>query len=413
MTRNTLVTASSVRKGKEAAVLNQLTASITESLKASKSRLVGELDEVERLKAGIEAHDESTRDIRPVPIDDVISDSEYKLDGKQKELAECELQALDFAQEHNIDRKPVLPNILLNVLILVLAVFVEAGINASFFNNAHLVASPFSALLVSLLIALTNVVVSVSAGFYIGPRLNYGNNAVDSDNPEYKSMRDRAKKLFIAFLVLMVFFHLTVGLIRSLERLDKLTHSVSVYIDLLLTPEAIFLIMLGACLSAFSFYKGQHGFTDPYLSYGQYGRAKERIQDDINNLYEDGADRIEERFDERLDEIEQEFQTRQAMVEEYNNAVKIARQSHQGLESGVLAAKEMLHSKLISQNRSGAKSSKKLHAPLLPFDRFLQNCHCPSYLSVPSLSAHKDKLALARTESLQRLAELFNSNLNN
>jgi len=128
-------------------------------------------------------------------------------------------------------------------------VFGEALLNAAFFSNAHMVAGPAAALLTSFLISMTNVTASTCAGFFIGRYLSFGSNALGSNDAHFRKKRTKAKYQFIGFIALMVFFHLTVGLVRAQESIEAVSHSPFAYLQMLKTPEAIFLTLMGGCMS--------------------------------------------------------------------------------------------------------------------------------------------------------------------
>ena len=407
-----IVTALSVRNDRQRGALERMIAASAEGVRARKAEFDAALDEVERLEAAIEnnAALDGRQGGAAVPLEDIVSDVEYELSGKQKELAESEVQERGFSVEHNLDRKPVLPDAVFSALLLGLAVFVEAAVNASFFYNAHLVAGPSAALLLSFLISLTNISLSVFAGWFIGPRLHYGLDAPEPGAPEFVSKRVLAKRLLAGFVVSIIFFHITVGLVRSLETLDALEHSISTYASVLATPEAVFLIMIGACMSAFAYYKGHHGFDDPYLGYGRYGRAKRRIREEIDAIYAHAVNAIEDRFDERLDEIEEALATHEKKLSAYNAAIKAARAAFHRLKSEV----ERAHARIASQiKRIDGEGGDEGHASHtgMAFEHVLKRCQVPPYRPRPNLSEQKERLAADKAEALQRLARLFQDRL--
>jgi hypothetical protein len=155
-----------------------------------------------------------------VDVQGVLASAGMLLPGKHKELHEAE-QALEaYRLRHGLTRLPRAPHVVLNVLILAIMVLAEALVNGSFFLNANMVAGPFAALLLSALIAATNVTVSATAGFHIGRFLRYGANAVDADAPEFVHRRERARQHLYAYLLAIGLFHGTVGLVRAQETLD-------------------------------------------------------------------------------------------------------------------------------------------------------------------------------------------------
>ncbi|MCU7805672.1 MAG: hypothetical protein KZQ96_21000 [Candidatus Thiodiazotropha sp. (ex Lucinoma borealis)] len=299
------------------------------------------------------------------------------------------------------------------ILLLLLMIFVETGINATFLQNAHMVTGPLSALLASLLISLTNVTVSVCAGYFIGRWINYGTNAADADEPEFAIRRQIAQALFVLFLVVIAGFHLTVGLVRALASLDNIHHSVESYTALFTTPEAVFLVLTGACLSVLAYHKGLHSFNDPYPGYGERHRTVLTRRIELFEAYEELSEALTEQFDGAICEAVKCAKIRGRAVEKYHRVVGDCLKAHRRLQRSVGEAETVLRlqvAQLATHHRGvrGRKSTVTSHSlgQLVSFEGFL-GTELPPFLHVPSSNEAKAPLAQAKAQALSRLSQLY------
>lgn len=226
-------------------------------------------------------------------LESVILKAEQTLPQKALTLRQAEQSERAFCTTHKLIDKSVQPNPMISILWISVCVFIDAAVNSSFLYNAHMVSGPFAALLVSFLISLTNVAVSVSAGYFIGRFLNYGSSSADPEAPEFRAVRARARWQFRVFVGVMTFFILTVGLVRSMGSLDRVAHSLAHYHELLATPEAVFLVLLNVCITIFSYHKGRSGFTHPYGDYSTYQQSVTAARDDLYRFYDELVEEIE------------------------------------------------------------------------------------------------------------------------
>ena len=317
-----------------------------------------------------------------------------------------------FRLRHGLTRSPTAPNTAVSVLALGSLIMVEGGINAAFFQNAAMAASPIAALLTSVLISISNVTLSACAGYFVGRYRDYGRDAADADAPEFRTVRRRSRWLFGGFLGVMAFFHATVGLVRSTESLDHVTHSLASYAALLTTPEAVFLILTGACLSVLAYHKGKHAFDDPYPGYGQRQRAVQAIQDEILDTYDELAQEIDDQFAEVQEAATEHAQQQQRLYAQYNQAVSACYAARRNLERAVGTAESELRrevAQLANAHRStrGRKSLATEHAlaSLVRFEGFLDD-ELPAYRQVTPNTQYQAPLAQAKADALERLSAL-------
>lgn len=390
-----VVTVNSARRKREALNAKKNAESKAQNILQCKDTCEFDISTVRQLKAELDTQNNLEAGLAEVPCDDIMAETKEKLKKLEEKHEDVTEQKTEFADEHSLDRDPDQPHKVLNTLLLLIMMFGEAIVNAGFFLSAHLAAGPFGALLISLLISLCNVAFSACAGYVIGPRLKYGSAALNPDMEAYQKERVFAHKALKWYLVIIGFFHLIVGHIRSTESLDKLNISISSIGEMLLTPEAVFLIMLGVCMSYIAFRKGHLGFDDPYFGYGVYGRELQRIEEDIDTLHDEACEDIEERFDLRLEEIVELSDRAEEKVEHYNRAVEKARTSLETLKSASGSSREGIPEHLAKDLKS-----------------FQQGIALPECAAMPDHSNLRFKLELKKSESLEALSDLFNTTPN-
>ena len=343
----------------------------------------------------------------------ILAKAQTALADKKEDLQRARQTREAYRLRHGLTRMPVDPSTVQNLLFLAIVIFVEAGINASFFQNAYMVASPFAALLLSVLISITNVSVSTCAGYFIGRWLSYGRDAADANAPEFIAIRRRAMVLFCGFLAVIAVFHITVGLVRATETLDHIRHNLANYQAVLTTPEALFLILTGACLSALAYHKGQHAFADPYPGYGQRQRAVQAVQDEIFDLYDESAQEIEDCFADAHDAIKKHARKQQRACQQYNKAVRHCVTARRNLERGIGRAESELRMQvaqlatahLSSRGRKSVIIEQALDH-LVQFNGFL-DAELPPYVQARPDPALQTEFAQAKSEALARLSALF------
>ncbi len=343
-------------------------------------------------------------------VDDIVLTSQTMLAAADKELADAERAFHAFRLLHGKVELPSTPSPLATSLNLALMTFVESGINASFFLSAHMAASPISALLTSTLISGTNVAFSACAGFFIGRWMAWGLHTRHPEVSENRRPRWVANALFGGFVAAAAGLHLTVGLIRSQESLHHVSHSVAAYQELLTTPESLMLVIAGSCMSAFAFYKGKHGFTDPYPRYSTMQETVYDFQDQRLEAIEDAEDAIQERFDQAAKTIKASSSDRRKLVGKYNRAVQACQAARQALETAVSEAEANLRDQVaaIADLYSGALS--KTATPGI--DELAAACdlssslhyELPVELPMPDTASALSDLQRAREQALERLA---------
>ena len=343
-----------------------------------------------------------------------IRAAEPELRAKFEAVRQAEGGLKAFKLHHGLDREPIEPEVLRNALILAIIVFGEAGINTGFFYTAHMVGGPLAALMVSFLISLTNVAVSASAGYFIGRWLNYGLHAMDGDRLTLRLLRLAIRCLFIASLTVVGFLHLTVGLVRSQESLDVIQHGVSAYWGLVTSPEAVFLVLTGLCMSALSFHKGRIAFADPYPGYGERYRAVLAAYDHLYDVKDDTADEVEAVFDDTLDEAGRGWKRQDRAINRHVKAVNACLSEQRRLAREVAGAEDAMRvqvARIAAQHRA-AQGEEAPNVPdgldhLSAFSSFLEAFDPPPFFHPPDRTAQKELWEAARAAALERLDALF------
>lgn len=370
--------------------------------------LCKEADEIrERIKP-----DDSANHSPNARLEGIILMAEQTLPQKALTLRQAEQSERSFCTTHKLIDKSVQPNPVISILWIAVCVFIDAAINASFLYNAHLVASGFSALLVSFLISLTNVALSVCAGYFIGRFLNYGSNSADPEAPEFRALRNRARWQFRVFIGVMVFFILTVGLVRSMGSLDRVAHSLAHYHELLVTPEAVFLVLITGCITVFSYHKGRSGFAHQYGDYSTYQQSVAAARDDLYRFHDEFVEEIETICADAEDDAEVQVMAQSKSAKQYHKKVAECHQAYRELQEAIRAAENEFSAavaRLInSQSVLEGKTLCVPHDLLAPFAFTnvaaikLPDAYRPSHASGNSSLVAKEKAA-----ALKRLSDLF------
>ena len=314
-----------------------------------------------------------------------------------------------YRVDHELIREANQPHAVMTILLLGIMIFIEAFINAAFLSNAHMVASSSAAMLTSVLISLTNVLSSCCAGFFVGRWLGYGRKG--PAHAQFLSIRLWARMWQFLFIVLIGFFHVTVGLIRSMETLTKVEHSVATYLQLLHTPEAIFLVITGACLSLLAWHKGRTGITDPYADYGVFQKAIDATENEINAVQNDITERIEDVFEEPIAAETQAQAQHIKTITTFNAAVEDSNNAHQKLQQIIMQAESEVrvkteHLRDLCSTAGGQLDEGFDMEAHCSFQSFL-SIELPTPLAVPVAVAQPQHIQNTKADALAQLAALY------
>lgn len=156
-------------------ILFALKSGYEETLEAHRERIEGKREEVRLLASTLPKCAQApggSPDYRAGSADIAVrvNDTAYAWRRSQAELR-------GFAQLHGLIPEPQTPNRLEATLQLAALTILEAAGGAIFLGSAHMTASPIQALLVSLMVAATNMSLCVAAGYFAGRYLSYGRYA--------------------------------------------------------------------------------------------------------------------------------------------------------------------------------------------------------------------------------------------
>lgn len=391
--------------------IHYLRAEQEEKILDAKGDLQNKLAEANALKIQVESMPDGL-DKSEVNINAVVTSAPAEYSENVKELHQTKKIEEVFRCRHGLTRSAIEPSILNNVLLFGIMVFIEGMVNASFFLTAHISATPIAALLLSLLISLTNIAVSSCVGFFVGRKIDYGANAIDAD--KFAKQRRIARVLLGCYVLVIALFHATVALVRYQETMDGIEHSFSNYVGMMTTPEPLFLILIGVVMSVVAYKKSLSAFDDPYPGYGERHRAVLDAQEAVYDFHEQLQEKIEARFDEVLANAETTYKTKVKAVNKYNALVNDCIQAHQHFEQTVAQAGSTLKSQitLVAEHyraAMGEQSKLNLDIPkhLTNFQSFLVESDIPPTIPIPEFQDFKSELNQSKAQALQQLDELF------
>ncbi len=303
---------------------------------------------------------------------------------------------------------------MLNFLLILLMVFIEAAVNAGFLLNAQLAASPVSAILFSLLVSVTNVFLSIWVGFYVGRWRHYGAHASDADNPAFVAIRHRAHWQFWVYITVIALLHATLGQVRARETLDSVEVSLSAYLSIFTVPEALFLVLTGIGMSVLSYHKGMSAFTDSYPHYGQYHNAAVTAYEALQAAYAYYVVEIEERHAAARSALDRDWKDQRKTASQVGHIFNRCLRARKELIGVVKKAESALRADIASlaQTHRAARGDTTplpeiaLHQ-LASFQSFLENCDLPAFGETPDIQQHREALDMAKAEALRELRSLF------
>lgn len=216
----------------------------------------------------------------------------------------------------------------------------------------------------------------------------------------------------------MMFFHTTVGLVRTQESLEQINHSLAHYYIMLQTPEAVFLVLLGSCMSVIAFYKGIYSFDCPHPEIGRLQQAEIAAKQDIQSTYEFYQQEIESHFENSDRELQVPISERRKAVERYNKAVSACYEAKMRLDQSVRSAEAICRGKLAELITaysciSGEEQSIPVDTlkSMVSFEKYL-DFELPAFRFIPEASIFKSDLLHQKNQAVKRLAEIFQSAIN-
>lgn len=352
-----------------------------------KSNVSNSYDEAEALRDSIIAN---KAEIEGTPSDGtaMLKMATVSLPEKMNGFLRAKQDYVAFRAFHNITREPVMPDRLLGFLSFCLMVFVEAGINTPFIMSANLTAGVTSSILLAVLISFTNVFVSALFG-YLGRWKNVG---IDARDPtEFTTIRIKAHLAFWGYVLVIVWFLLLVGMVRTQGTVDGLEHNLSDYIEVFLTPESLFLVITGACMSIVSYLKAMSAFDDIYPELGEkYRLIQERQEEVLEDWRADYSD-IQEQSDEAIDDKKEALKAQQKEISQHSEQVNAYHRNKRQLEEAIVTEKSQFQAQIyemeneynaVALGEDYSLSEAETHQ-LTNFEQLLADMPVPTPLNKP------------------------------
>ncbi|MEW8562590.1 MAG: hypothetical protein AB2541_10805 [Candidatus Thiodiazotropha sp.] len=351
----------------------------------------------------------------PFTADDLLGSAAVELKELAAEFHRTAQAEEAFRLRHGLPRMAeAAQNILNTLIILLLAIFAEGGVNTSFLLNAQLAASPVSAILFSLLVSVTNVFFSAWAGYYIGRWKQYGAHATDADNPEFVAIRRRARWQFAVCGGVWVLLHSSLGLVRAQESLDSVSPSLMGYLSILTTPEALFLVLTGVGMSVLSYHKGMTAFSDSYPNYSNFHNATLSSKEDFQESYESYITEIENRHAtarQALERLWKDQRKEQAKVEKLHARCLETRRE---LVRAVDEAESALHTDIarLTETHRASRGDNQPQSDagmdqLASYQNFLEDSEPPALDVPPNIHDYRSALDEIKASALYELRSLF------
>lgn len=387
-----------------------------EVLSAEFSALMQQRAMLEHLEAELNPIGDKVGTVHFVPD---IEPVKAELKSLAKELRKATKNYKGFQSRHGRTCEAATPNTTESIFQLGAMVCIEGAVGAGFFLSSDMTTGPVTALTASSLIALTNVSVSCLGGF-IARNLNYGSNAMDSEEPPFKKRRKLAGAICSALVLGISYFHVSVGLIRSQETFD-IEHSLDAYLNIFTTPDSLFLVMVGGVMTAIAWRKGRTAFSDSYPGYSRRQNAADRIKDKIQTEYDDAVAEIEEDAQDALDDIDEAEEAYNAQFEPYHKAFSDYLDAHRSFEAKVkttaanfqasIALTHNLHQSGSGNNNPGILGTDTFPAELTSFDSYLPDE--PPVMQVASTTTYfaeqRQHIHDAKATALADLAAAYQS----
>ena len=274
-----------------------------------------------------------------------------------------------YQMRHGLNGDPLLPNRIETFLLLGVFVVIDAMINASFFLNSALAATPMAAALLALLISFANILLSGTAGFYFLRRLNYGLHAMDANEPEFVRERRKGQFGMAVYGLVLAIFLVGLGLVRSQETLDEIQWGLTEILTIFTSLESTLLVIVTGCLSAIALTKGRGGFDHPYIGFGAVQRQEDAALREIEETFDEVAEAIETASEDAIDQAKKLDKARAKTIKTYNERVNECSVSYARYQNALQNAESVM----------GQELGKALEAAnivgITPTDKEHKACH--------------------------------------
>ncbi|MEW8052902.1 MAG: hypothetical protein AB2809_21305 [Candidatus Thiodiazotropha sp.] len=350
----------------------------------------------------------------PLVTDDMLGAATVELEERAAEANRKALAKESFRLRHGLARDTTEPDPVTATVLLFLMTLLETAVNTGFLLANGLAASPISAILFSLMVSSANVLVNVMAGFHIGRWKKFGLHTSEPNGPKYAAIRRRKRWQFWVYIGVMALSLTELALVRTQGALDSLQVSIGALAEILVTPDALYLLFTNGAAAVLSYQKGLHAFADPYPYFSQYHHAKVAAYDALQATYAYFAEEVEARHAAvraALDQTWKENRKKAAQVAEVFNQCL---EAHEQLARAINKAEHELRADIatLAQAHRGARGDntplpEDALTQLASFQSFLEGAEPPTFCKAPDIRHYRETLDQAKTDALSTLKAQF------
>ncbi len=347
-------------------------------------------------------------------FDDVQGAAAVELDERAAEFRRKAQAEEAFRLRHGLARAATEPRPVEASIVLTLAVLLESAANTGFLLGAGLSASVVSAISFSLMVSLANVLVNVLAGFHLGRWKSYGLHTSDADNPEFVTIRRRAKWLFGVYLTVIGVSLTELALVRTQESLDSLQVSLAALVEILLTPDALYLLFTNGAVAILSYFKGLSSFADPYPYFSRFHNATVTAYEAFQGVYLTFTAEIEARHAEARRSLDRDWKSygkhQDTVLKLFERCLEARRVLFRTVDEAESTLKTDL-ARLAETHRAARGDTKPLPSgaldQLASYQNFLEDSDPPALIDPPEIRSYREALDTANAEALHELKTLF------
>lgn len=388
--------------------LFEIRAAEEEKLNACQLKFDTACSDAHQLRSELESSLNSVN-MNPEILETATAEIEFQELAAREKRAICEKEA--FRVRHALTREPIDATPVQGILSICFLGLIESAVNAVFFLNSNMSSGPAQALLLSTLIAGTNLFVCCVAGYLFGRGWSFG----QSIKGETSIARIRAFcRIFSGLTACLIgYFHILVGCVRDQESF-AIQHGWDSYLSAWLNPHSCFLMLAGLAMSLLAWNKGRTSFDDPYPGYAERGRAVERCSEDFTAALNEAMEEIHHQALEEENAFLKQKKDVLKEVKAYNSLVQRCR--HLSRELDIAAT--------LAHGRSMVQMTKLLDAYFAAKPGADQTCaraaletlatfevshqeNLPEPIPVPDFFSFQPKLRAAKQKAQRQLSQLY------
>lgn len=347
-------------------------------------------------------------------FDDVLGAAAVELRARAAEFHRKAQAEEAFRLRHGLARSAAEPKTLEAGIILTLMALLETAANTGFLLGAGLSASVVSAISFSLMVSTANVLINVLAGFHLGRWKTYGLHASDADSPELATIRRRAQWLFGAYLAVMGISLTELALVRTQKSLDSLQVSLGALFEILLTPDALYLLFTNGAVAVLSYFKGLSSFADPYPYFSRFHNATVTSYEAFQSDYLAFTAEIETRHTQARHSLDHDWKSYRKHQDGVHKVFERCLESRRELFRTVDEAESTLKTdlaRLAETHRAARGDSQPLPEAglnqLASYQNFLEDSEPPALDVPPNIHDYRSALDETKASALYELRSLF------